>query len=83
MNHSTKLADLLQSTSGLHRARVTCLATSSSLCSRACPVLDTGSCRHRLALSTPATLLGSTKKCGCDLKSHFVRDSCQGIPASV
>ena len=26
MNHSTRLADLLQSTSGLHRARVTCLA---------------------------------------------------------
>ena len=26
MNHSAKLADLLQSTSGLHRARVTCLA---------------------------------------------------------
>ena len=26
MKHSTKLADLLQSTFGLHRARVTCLA---------------------------------------------------------
>ena len=26
MNHSTRLADLLQSTAGLHRARVTCLA---------------------------------------------------------
>ena len=26
MNHSTRLANLLQSTSGLHRARVTCLA---------------------------------------------------------
>ena len=26
MNHSPRLANLLQSTSGLHRARVTCLA---------------------------------------------------------
>ena len=26
MKHSTRLADLLQSTFGLHRARVTCLA---------------------------------------------------------
>ena len=54
MNHSTKLADLLQSTSGLHRARVTCLGRPRHrfVQGQNC---QSGSTRHRLSQVLPTS----------------------------
>ena len=64
MKHSTRLADLLQSTFDLHRARLTCLAALVIALFRVKTVQSgptrhrlSGYCRDRLPLPAPATLL--------------------------